>query len=99
MATGINLPTKCLIVAPNNNENNSEFKDSERDIAFDHLVLAVGAAPRVNLCPGATDHGLTFYSQDDAKRLREELDRIVKEKRKEKSRTRSVIQVVVVGGR
>ncbi|MFB3817382.1 MAG: NAD(P)/FAD-dependent oxidoreductase [Candidatus Methylomirabilales bacterium] len=44
-----------------------------QQIHYDHLVLALGAAPNVAVVPGAAEHALTFKEAGDAVRIRNQV--------------------------
>lgn len=67
--------------------------DQSRDVAFDRLVLALGAVAATTLVPGVEENSIPFYTVEDSYRLQKELRRL-----KARGSTSTLPKVVVAGG-
>ena len=81
--TNINLASNMLSIKNSNGD--------EENLNFGQLVLATGAAPRVDIIKGAKDYALPFYTVDDAYKLKSKL-------RKLQTSNKRIPRIAVVGG-
>jgi demethylphylloquinone reductase len=73
-------------------QNEIKFSDgSIPNMKYDQLVMAVGAQPRVDLVPGAKENAMSFYTVEDAYKLRSRLQALL-------DSGKTVIRAVVLGG-
>ena len=70
--------------------NKNVLYNSNEEICYDQIVLAVGSQPRLDIIPGLKEFSIPFYSINDAYNLRKRLNELLKEDQ--------LIRVVVIGG-
>jgi len=64
--------------------------DTDKEVCYDQIVLAVGSQPRLDIVPGAKEYSIPFYGINDAYNLQGKLNELLKNDQ--------IIRVVVIGG-